>query len=74
MALVSPMVVVSVVGFVDSHSIDSRSMNLMHCFIRATASEVSIFYVLYDGVIVFCIINSIARDADTLVRGQFGTN
>ena len=74
MILVSPIVALSVIGFVDSRSIDSRSMNLMYCFIRATASKVGIFYVLYDGVIVFCIINSIAGDADALVRGQFGTN
>ena len=33
---------------------------------RATASKISTFYVLHDTIIVLCIINNIAGDADAL--------
>ena len=32
----------------------------------ATASKVSIFYVLHDSIIILCITNSIVGDADAL--------
>ena len=45
-------------------------MQKIQRFFRVTASKVSIFYVLHDSIIVLCIINSIAGDADALVRGS----